>query len=141
MSHCYHCGEEGHWARENPVLKAEQQEQLHMVVEEEEDTQEGQVAHQFFHYSMLQADKLPDHQAYLDGCSTVTAFKTRKYLKNLHRVSQGVKTNCNSGAIRTNVIGDYWMMKAWFIPESIANIFSMIELKLKCCNNTYDSRQ
>jgi hypothetical protein len=38
-----------------------------MVVEDEEDDQEGQVTHHFFHYSMLQADKLPDHQAYLDG--------------------------------------------------------------------------
>jgi hypothetical protein len=57
---------------------AEQQEQLHMVVENEKDNQEGQVAHQFFHYTMPQADKIPDHQAYLNGCSMVTAFKTKK---------------------------------------------------------------
>jgi hypothetical protein len=32
-SHCYHCGGEEHRARECPALTAEQQEQLHMVVE------------------------------------------------------------------------------------------------------------
>jgi hypothetical protein len=111
-----------------------------MVVEEKENDQEGQVAHQFFHCSMLQADKLPDHQAYLDGCSTVTAFKTRKYLENLCHVSWGVKIKCNSGAIRTNVIGDYGIMKAWSIPEGIGNIFLMIELEKKYHIN-YDSWQ
>ena len=80
----------------------EQQEQLHMVMDKIEDDQEGQVALQFFHYSMLQADELPDHQAYLNGCSTVTAFKTRRYLENLCHMSWGVKINCNSGAMRTN---------------------------------------
>ncbi len=61
----------------------------------EEDNQEGLMAHQFFHFNMLQADELPDHQAYLNGCSTVMAFKTRKYLENLQCINQGVKINCN----------------------------------------------
>jgi hypothetical protein len=48
--------------------------------------QEEEMAHQFFQVSMMQADKLPDDQAYLDGCSMLTAFKTKKYLNNLRRV-------------------------------------------------------
>jgi hypothetical protein len=48
--------------------------------------QEEQMAHQFFHISMVQTDKLPDDPAYLEGCSTMTAFKTKKYLNNLQRV-------------------------------------------------------
>jgi hypothetical protein len=67
------------------------------------------------------------------------AFKTKKYLGNPRCVSQRVKINCNSSAIRTNVIG-YETMKAWFIPEEIANIFSMIELEKKH-RTTYDSWQ
>ncbi len=58
-----------------------------MVLEMEvEEDKEGQMAHQFFRVSMLQADELPDDHAYLDGCSTMTAFKTNKYLENLRRV-------------------------------------------------------
>jgi hypothetical protein len=131
-SHCYHCGGEGHWARECPYLSVEQQEQLHMVVEgQEEENQEGGSAHQFFHVSMLQADGLPDHQAYLNGCSRVMAFKMRKYLENLRQTNQGVKINFNSGALRTNLIGNFGIMKAWYIPDRIANIFSMNELEKK----------
>jgi hypothetical protein len=87
-SHCFHCGGEGHLARECLLLLAEQQEQLHMTLEGQERLkQEEEMAHQFFHMSMMQADKLLDNQAYLDGCSmTVTAFKTKKYLDNLQRM-------------------------------------------------------
>jgi hypothetical protein len=138
---CYNCGKEAHWARECPHLSTMQQDQLHMVLEREvEEDQEGQTAHQFFHLIMLQADELPDDHAYLDGCSKVTAFKTKKCLENLRRVKQGVKINCNSGAMHTNIVGDYGYMTAWFIPEGIATIFLMSELK-KRYPITYDSWQ
>jgi hypothetical protein len=68
----------------------------------------------------------------------VTAFKARKYLENLQQTNQGVKINCNSGALRTNLIRDFGTMKAWYIPDRIANIFSMHELEKKY-RITYDS--
>ncbi len=109
-SHCY-CGEEGHWARECPHLSTKQQEQLHMVLEREvEEDQEGQMAHQIFHVSILQADELPTNHVYLDGFSTLMVFRTKKYLENLQRVKQRVKINCNSGALHTNIVGDYGNM-------------------------------
>ncbi len=108
-----------------------------MVLEREvEEDQEGQMAHQFFHVSMLQADKLPDDQVYLDGCSTVMAFKTKKYLDYLRRVKQGVKINYNSRAMCTNIMGDYGSMTMRFIPEGIANIFLMSELKMRSTSPT-----
>jgi hypothetical protein len=92
---------------------------------------------------MVQADKLPDDQAYFDGCSTVIEFKTKKYFDNLQSVDQGVRINCNSGAMRTNKVGDFdghqWdSPNAWNIPEGIANIFSMNELEKRYCI-TYNS--
>ncbi len=131
-SHCYHCGEEGHWARECPHLTAEQQEQLHVVLEASEDQeQEGKTGHQFFHTSLLQADALTDHRAYLNGCSTVTTFKSKQYLSNICTIDKGVKINCNLGALGTNQVGDYSSMNIWFIQQGIANIFLMNELEKK----------
>ena len=105
-SHCYHCGEEGHWARDCPHLTAEQQEKLHIAVEGNEEQEDVESGHQLLHVSMLQADELPDNRAYLDRCSTVMAFKSKQYLKNVRLVKRGVKINCNSGVMRTNEVGD-----------------------------------
>ena len=90
----------------------------------EGDEQLEQAAHQFFHATMVQGEELPDWRAYLDGCSTVTAFKSKKHLKNIRTVACGVKINCNAGNLKTNQQGEFGTMKAWYIPEGIANIFS-----------------
>jgi hypothetical protein len=66
------------------------------------------------------------------------AFKTKKYLENLRTVNRGVKINCKSGAMKTNQVGDYGSMNVWYIPDGIANIFSMNELEKKY-RITYDS--
>ena len=59
--HCINCGESDHWAKKCPLLLAEQQDQLHMMLEAQEGAeQEEGAAHPFLHFSMLQADKLPD---------------------------------------------------------------------------------
>ncbi len=98
-SHCYHCGKEGHWARECLHLTAELQAQLHVVLEASEDQeQEGKTGYQFFHARLLQADALPDHRVYLDGCYTVTAFKSKQYLSNIHTVDKGIKINFQFGS-------------------------------------------
>ena len=102
------------------------------------DEQSEQATHQFFHASMVQGEELPDWRAYLDGCSTVTAFKSKKSLKNIHTVARGVKINCNAGNLKTNQQGKFGTMKVWYIPEGIANIFSMNELEKKY-HITYDS--
>jgi hypothetical protein len=106
-SHCYHCRAKGHWANECPELAEEQQAQLHMMVEgSKEDEQGAQTAHQFFHASMVQGEELPDCQAYLTGCSTVMAFKSKKHLSNIRTMACGVKINCNAGNLNTNHQGD-----------------------------------
>ncbi len=60
-SHCFHCGEDDHWARECLILLTEQQKKLHMTMEVQGGVeQEDDADHQFLHFGMLQADKLPD---------------------------------------------------------------------------------
>ena len=92
----------------------------------EEEAQEG---HQLLHATLAQGGELPDDRAYLDRCSTVTAFKSDKHLKNIKTVKGGVKINCNTGTVATNLRGTYGGIKVWYLPDGIANIFSMHELE------------
>ncbi len=72
-----------------------------------ENPEEQQEGHQLLNVSMVQGEALPDNRAYLNGCSTVTAFKTNKYLKGIKTVRNGIKINCNAGAVTTNKMGSY----------------------------------
>ena len=87
---------------------------------------------------MLQGDALPNNRAYLDGCSTVTAFKSDKNLKGIKTVRNGIKINCNAGAVTTNEMGSFGQLNVWYIPNRIANRFSMHELE-KHYRITYES--
>jgi hypothetical protein len=139
-SHCFNCGDATHWAYECPQLSGEQQAQLHMNLDAQDEA-EGQPAedgHQLLHVSLTQGGDLPDDQAYLDGCSTVTAFKNKRFLKEIQTVKGGIKINCNAGAVVTNKKGKFGWLNVWYLPDGIANIFSMHELE-KMYRITYDS--
>jgi hypothetical protein len=139
-SHCFNCGSMSHWAHECPQLSGEQQSQLHMALEAQDDEgkQQPEEGHQLLNVALAQGGALPDNRAYLDGCSTVTAFKSGKYLENIRTVSSGIKINCNAGAVVTNKQGTYGGLNVWYLPDGIANIFSMHELE-KRHRITYDS--
>jgi hypothetical protein len=81
------------------------------------------------HVMLVQGVTLPDNRAYLNECSTITAFKCNKYLKGLKKRDTRIKINCNAGAVMTSLMGKYGPMNAWYIPKGIANIFSMNEVK------------
>jgi hypothetical protein len=138
--HCYNCRKTDHWANECPDLTAEQQAQLHMHIkakgEEPEEQQEGH--HQLLNVSLMQGDALLDNRAYLDGCSTVTAFKSNRYLEGIRMLPHGIKINCNVGAVVTNEMGLFGRLNMWYIPDGIANICLMHELE-KFCRITYNS--
>jgi len=65
-----------------------------MIQESQEDAtkeQAGEEGHQMMHVTFSQGGELPDDRAYLDGCSTVTTFKNKKFLENLRQVKGGIK--------------------------------------------------
>jgi hypothetical protein len=110
-----------------------------MSLEEQGKTKDQQEeGHQLLNVMLAQGGNLPENRAYLDGCSTVTAFKTDKYLKGIKTLPSGIKINCNTGVVLTNHMGTYGKLKVWYLPGGLANIFSMHELE-KLYRITYDS--
>jgi hypothetical protein len=81
------------------------------------------------HVTLAQGTALPNNRAYLDRCSTVTAFKSKKYLEGVRKQANRIKINFNAGAVTTNLMGKYSLINAWYILKVIANIFSMHELE------------
>ncbi len=129
-AHCFHYGAADHWAYKFPELRGEQQGQLQMNVEAQDNGGEAQEeGHQLLNVTLAQGGALPDNQAYLDGCSTVMAFKNNKYLMGVKEVREGIKINCSAGAVVTNPRGSYGRLKAWYLPDGIVNIFSMHKLE------------
>ncbi len=53
-------------------------------------------------------------------------------------LTNGIKINCNAGAVTTKQMESYGNLKVWYLPEGIANIFLMHELE-KLYRITYDS--
>ena len=125
-------------------MNEEQQAQLQMNVgaHDEEGDVEAEDAVSMLQVTLLQGDKtkysLDEDRGYLDGCSTVTAFKNAKHLKNIHKSDDHLKVNCNAGAVIADEIGSFGGLQVWYMPEGIANIFSMPELE-KQYRITYDS--
>jgi hypothetical protein len=130
-SHCFHYRAANHWAYKCSEQTADQEGQLHMNLQEQQEggNIEQQQGHQLLNVALMQEGMLPGYQAYLDGCSTVTAFKNDKYLKEVTKVHEGDKINCNTGMVSTNLKGNYVGLKLWYLPDRITNIFSMHELE------------
>ena len=139
-SHCLKCGSPSHWVYKCPQLSEEQQAQLHMTVEGQQvgDEEQAQEGHQLLNGTLGQGGALPDDRASYDGCLTVTAFKSNKYLQNIKAVWGGIKIKCNAGSVATNPRGTYRRLKVWYLPDGIVNIFLMHELK-KANRITYSS--
>jgi hypothetical protein len=79
-----------------------------MNLEYLEGTEEQQKeAHQLMHVTLAHEAVLPNNRAYLDGCSTVTAFKSKKCLKGIKKRDAGIKIKCNAGTVMTGLMGKY----------------------------------
>ena len=131
-THCFHCGEEGHWANMFPLLLEEQQSQLQMnivadneAVDEGDENAKGEGGFMGIQVDILQGKELPSNRAYLNNCSTITDFKTSKYIRNIKAQKKGMQLNCNARSVKTNWKGEYGQVEAWYMPEGISNGQSM----------------
>ncbi len=96
-----------------------------MNLEAQEKTWTQDKARQLLNVMFAQGEALPDNRAYLDGCSMVITFKTKKYLKGSKTLPNGIKINCNAGVGTTTQMESYGRHKVWYFHGGIANIFSM----------------
>ena len=57
--------------------------------------------------------------------SIVTGFKDSDRIEGISEVSNGMKVHCNTGEVVSNKVGSWGKLKAWHLPDFIANIISM----------------
>lgn len=67
---------------------------MHLEVQDEAKQEPAEVGHQLLNFALAQGGALTKNRAYFDGCLTVTAFKSRRYLTGIKTVEQGIIINC-----------------------------------------------
>jgi hypothetical protein len=102
---------------------------MNLESQQETNQEAAEDSHQLLNVMFAQEAELPNSKVYLDGCSTVTAFKSNMHLRGIKTEPGGSRINCNAGAITTNKRGTYGNLKVWYLPDGIANIISMHELE------------
>jgi hypothetical protein len=64
---------------------------MNLDIQEEAKGQPAEDGHQLLHVSLTQGWDLPDNRVYLDGCLAVTAFKNKRFPKEIQMVEGGIK--------------------------------------------------
>ena len=143
-THCFHCGEEGHWANVCPLLFEEQQSQLQMniIVEDEAFNEENNIKKRKV---ASWESKWPCHKernSRAIGFTSITDSPSQpSKLPSISLTSRPKKRNAGELQCwehKKNRKGEYGRVEAWYMSKGTANIFSMNEIeKLHCI--TYDS--
>jgi hypothetical protein len=157
LIHCYNCQGFGHYVS---VCPQENQEQggvqllqaTHEPTIEHEDQHEADEyisefsflnvnpTHKFsFQQKDVRLDIIPSTWVLLDSQSTVSVFKNRKFLSNIHTSTSKLRVHTNSGVQVSSQKGTVKNFgDVWYNPDSLANILSMAAVR-KICRITMDS--
>ena len=78
-------------------------------------------------FSFYQANgEIPKTWILLEFQSTVGIFCNPQLLKNIRRMTEGMRVRCNAGSHLTNLVGDLpGYGTDWYDPKAIANILSL----------------
>ena len=70
-------------------------------------------------------EELTTHEIVLDTGSSASMIANPDLLTGIKRVTKSLKLLTNGGNIKSNTMGEFKNIGAWFNPGSIANILSL----------------
>ena len=127
---CYACQKMGHYAGQCP-REAEAEEGVQLLNVELEESYEEEYVSEFVFLQKqdTRLSHIPSTWVLLDSCSTVSVFKTRKYVTNIRKGDRILKALTNGGHQSSTDIADTQNFgHVWFNEDSLANILSLAEV-------------
>ena len=132
---CFKCNHKGHYADSCPSTVLSGTQHLQMGLKDP-NPPDFTGAHDYefsFTQPLARHEPIPNTWILLDSQSTVCVFNNKHLLSNIRTSPRPLEVSTNGGPQISTLIGDIKNFgTVWYNPDSLANILSLAEVRLRC---------
>ena len=132
---CFKCNHKGHYSDLCPsnIIAGAQHLQMNVKDPEPPDITDAHDYEFSFAQPLARHEPIPNTWILLDSQSTVCVFNNKRLLSNIRQSPRPLEVSTNGGPQVSTLIGDIKNFgTVWYNPQSLANILSLAEVRLRC---------